>query len=158
MSAAPKIADPQVRSAAPKPQVNPWVIAGTVSLAAFMEVLDTSIANVALPHMAGDWARALTTRAPGCSLRIWSQRHYPADQRMAREPVRAQALLHAVPGRLHAEFVLCGVAPILGAYFLSRHCKGLGGGGLQPVSPRRYCRHLSAATAGMAFALYGIVA
>ena len=37
-----------------KPAVNPWLIAVVVSLAAFMEVLDTSIANVALPHIAGD--------------------------------------------------------------------------------------------------------
>ena len=37
-----------------KPSVNPWLIAATVALAAFMEVLDTSIANVALPHIAGD--------------------------------------------------------------------------------------------------------
>jgi DHA2 family multidrug resistance protein len=37
-----------------KPKVNPWLIAATVALAAFMEVLDTSIANVALPHIAGD--------------------------------------------------------------------------------------------------------
>ena len=39
-----------------KPRVNPWIIAATVALAAFMEVLDTSIANVALPHIAGDLA------------------------------------------------------------------------------------------------------
>src|SRR6202161_3669632 len=37
-----------------KPKVNPWLIASTVALAAFMEVLDTSIANVALPHIAGN--------------------------------------------------------------------------------------------------------
>ena len=36
------------------PRVNPWLIAATVALAAFMEVLDTSIANVALPHIAGN--------------------------------------------------------------------------------------------------------
>src|ERR1700728_2773014 len=39
-----------------KPRVNPWLIAMTVALAAFMEVLDTSIANVALPHIAGSLA------------------------------------------------------------------------------------------------------
>jgi MFS transporter, DHA2 family, multidrug resistance protein len=37
-----------------KPKSNPWLIAATVALATFMEVLDTSIANVALPHIAGD--------------------------------------------------------------------------------------------------------
>ncbi len=42
-----------------KPKVNPWIIAGTVALAAFMEVLDTSIANVALPHISGSLAASL---------------------------------------------------------------------------------------------------
>lgn len=53
-----------------KPSVNPWLIAATVALAAFMEVLDTSIANVALPHIAGDLG-ASTIREPGCSPAIW---------------------------------------------------------------------------------------
>ena len=44
------------QAAAWKPRVNPWLIAMTVALAAFMEVLDTSIANVALPHIAGSLA------------------------------------------------------------------------------------------------------
>src|SRR5207247_8478029 len=45
----------RVSSSAPwKPKVNPWVIAVVVAMAAFMEVLDTSIANVALPHIAGN--------------------------------------------------------------------------------------------------------
>src|ERR1700692_2781393 len=42
------------REAIWQPKVNPWIIAASVSLAAFMEVLDTSIANVALPHIAGN--------------------------------------------------------------------------------------------------------
>jgi MFS transporter, DHA2 family, multidrug resistance protein len=37
-----------------KPKVNPWIIAATVAIAAFMEVLDTSIANVAFPHISGN--------------------------------------------------------------------------------------------------------
>ena len=48
-----------------KPKYNPWVIALTVTLATFMEVLDTSIANVALPHIAGGLAPA-RTKPPGC--------------------------------------------------------------------------------------------
>ena len=49
MSAAPKIIDSRGSSTSAKRRVNPWIIAAVVSLAAFMEVLDTSIANVALP-------------------------------------------------------------------------------------------------------------
>ena len=55
-----------------RPKVNPWLIAVVVALAAFMEVLDTSIANVALPYIAGNLGPA-TTRALGCSLPIWSR-------------------------------------------------------------------------------------
>ena len=52
-----------------RPAVNPWIIALAVTLATFMEVLDTSIANVALPHIAGSLPRA-RTKAPGFSLPI----------------------------------------------------------------------------------------
>jgi DHA2 family multidrug resistance protein len=52
MSSRPSVASAPV--VLPQPAVNPWLIAVVVSLAAFMEVLDTSIANVALPHIAGD--------------------------------------------------------------------------------------------------------
>src|SRR5258707_7527753 len=57
MSAAPMIIGPQDSTG--KRRVNPWVIAGVVSIAAFMEVLDTSIANVALPYMAGGLAASV---------------------------------------------------------------------------------------------------
>src|ERR1700745_3898241 len=61
MSATPKITVAQTSPATPaKPRVNPWVIAAVVSLAAFMEVLDTSIANVALPYMAGGLSASAT--------------------------------------------------------------------------------------------------
>jgi hypothetical protein len=55
-----KICGPLPLSAEPaQPRVNPWIIAAVVSLAAFMEVLDTSIANVALPYMAGGLAASV---------------------------------------------------------------------------------------------------
>src|SRR5271154_4431947 len=60
MAAAPKDIAGQASSATPaKPRINPWVIAAVVSFAAFMEVLDTSIANVALPYMAGGLAASV---------------------------------------------------------------------------------------------------
>jgi DHA2 family multidrug resistance protein len=66
MGAAPKNTGRDASPATPaKPRVNPWNIAAVVSLAAFMEVLDTSIANVALPYMVEDYPPALTMRA-GC--------------------------------------------------------------------------------------------
>ena len=54
MAASTAVGDPHlVAQAKWRPKTNPWIIAATVALAAFMEVLDTSIANVALPHIAG---------------------------------------------------------------------------------------------------------
>jgi hypothetical protein len=49
-----------------RPKVNPWLIGATVSIAAFVEVLDTSVANVALPYIAGAW-EPVTTTAHGYS-------------------------------------------------------------------------------------------
>src|ERR1700687_1504875 len=59
MSAAPRIIAPRGPAAPAKRRGNPWIIAAVVSLAAFMEVLDTSIANVALPYMAGGLAASV---------------------------------------------------------------------------------------------------
>jgi MFS transporter, DHA2 family, multidrug resistance protein len=59
MAAAPNHIDPPGSSTPAKRRVNPWVIVTVVSIAAFMEVLDTSIANVALPYMAGGLASSL---------------------------------------------------------------------------------------------------
>src|SRR5229473_3953769 len=59
MSAAPRIIDPRGLAAPAKRRVNPWIIAAVVSMAAFMEVLDTSIANVALPYIAGGLAASV---------------------------------------------------------------------------------------------------
>src|SRR5580693_1767814 len=59
MAAAPKIFAPHGSPTPARRRVNPWLIAAVVSLAAFMEVLDTSIANVALPYMAGGLASSV---------------------------------------------------------------------------------------------------
>ena len=62
MSSAALTAD---GAALPRPAINPWIIAMAVTLATFMEVLDTSIANVSLPHIAGSLPPGLT-KARGC--------------------------------------------------------------------------------------------
>ena len=61
---------PPLRPAADRwanPRVNPWVVAIVVTLATFMEILDTSIANVSLPHIAGGLGTDLRPRRRGCS-------------------------------------------------------------------------------------------
>ena len=95
---------PDMHQAEWKPKHNPWLIALTVTLATFMEVLDTSIANVALPHIAGsvgasqDEATWGVDQLPGCF------RRHPAHLRLDLEPHRPQALLHDVRGHVYRVF------------------------------------------------------
>src|ERR1700748_3129458 len=94
-----------------KPGVNPWLIAATVALAAFMEVLDTSIANVALPHIAGDLG-ASTDQGP------WDLTSYLVSNAIFRRLGawassvigRKNFFLPSIPIFTTASF-LCGIAP-----------------------------------------------
>jgi len=147
MSAAPKIIEP----------VNPWIIAAVVSLAAFMEVLDTSIANVALPYMAGGLAASLDDAS-------WVLTSY----------LVANAVVLPISGWLSTLFgrkrfyiacvviftvssFLCGIAPSLGMLILFRVIQGAGGGGLQPVSQAILRDTFPPEQLGTAFAAYGMV-
>src|SRR5579885_179660 len=138
-------------------RINPWVIAGTVSLAAFMEVLDTSIANVALPYMAGglaasvddaSWvltsylvANAIVLPISGwLSMRFGRKRYYVASVVL-----------------FTASSFLCGMAPSLGMLIVFRVLQGAGGGGLQPVSQAILKDTFPPDQLGTAFAVYGMV-
>src|ERR1700761_4285499 len=141
-----------------KPRANPWLIAATVALAAFMEVLDTSIANVALPHIAGDLG-ASTSQG------TWVLTSYLVSNATIL-PVGAWA--SSVIGRKNffllcitiftvASF-LCGIAPTLPILLLARVFQGVGGGGLQPMAQAIMADSFEPQKRGQAFALYGLVA
>ncbi len=141
-----------------KPRVNPWLIAATVALAAFMEVLDTSIANVALPHIAGDLG-ASTDQS------TWVLTSYLVSNAIV---LPAGAWASSVIGRRNffmscialftvASF-LCGIAPSLPILLLSRVIQGAGGGGLQPMAQAIMADSFEPKRRGQAFALYGLVA
>jgi DHA2 family multidrug resistance protein len=141
-----------------KPKANPWLIAATVALAAFMEVLDTSIANVALPHIAGDLG-ASTSQG------TWVLTSYLVSNAIIL-PVGAWA--SSVIGRRNffllcitiftAASFLCGIAPSLPVLLLSRVLQGVGGGGLQPMAQAIMADSFDSKKRGQAFALYGLVA
>src|SRR6202789_1241756 len=141
-----------------KPSVNPWLIAATVALAAFMEVLDTSIANVALPHIAGDLG-ASTSQG------TWVLTSYLVSNAIIL-PVGAWA--SSVIGRKNffllcitifpAASFLCGIAPTLPILLLARILQGVGGGGLQPMAQAIMADSFEPRKRGQAFALYGLVA
>ena len=141
-----------------KPRVNPWLIAATVALAAFMEVLDTSIANVALPHIAGSlgastdqgtWVLTsyLVSNAIVLPLGAW------ASSVMGRKTF----FLFCIVIFTIASF-LCGAAPSLPMLLLFRILQGAGGGGLQPMAQAIMADSFEPHKRGQAFALYGLVA
>ncbi len=144
--------------AAWKPRTNPWLIAATVALAAFMEVLDTSIANVALPHIAGNLG-ASTDQG------TWVLTSYLVSNAIVL-PLGAWA--SSVMGRRNfflfciviftvASF-LCGAAPSLPMLLVFRVMQGAGGGGLQPMAQAIMADSFEPHKRGQAFALYGLVA
>jgi MFS transporter, DHA2 family, multidrug resistance protein len=139
-----------------KPAFNPWLIAVVVAIAAFMEVLDTSIANVALPYMAGSLGASTDEST-------WILTSY----------LVSNAIVLPISGWLAGAFgrkrffmiclsvftissLLCGIAPSLGAIILFRVLQGAGGGGLQPMAQAILADTFPPEKRGLAFALYGV--
>ncbi|MFY9845451.1 MAG: DHA2 family efflux MFS transporter permease subunit [Terriglobales bacterium] len=139
-----------------RPAINPWIIALTVTLATFMEVLDTSIANVALPHIAG-------SLSAGTDESTWVLTSYLVSNAIV---LPLSGWLSSIIGRKHfymgcvALFTLssflCGLAPNLGMLIFFRVLQGVGGGGLQPSEQAILADTFPPAKRGMAFAVYGI--
>src|SRR6516162_4417774 len=140
----------------PDGTINPWVIALTVTLATFMEVLDTSIANVALPHIAGNLSA-------GEDQSTWVLTSYLVSNAIV---LPLSGWFSGLLGRKRfymlcvalftASSFLCGLAPSLGVLVLCRILQGAGGGGLQPSEQAILNDTFPLEKRGMAFAVYGI--
>ncbi|HLJ44714.1 MAG TPA: DHA2 family efflux MFS transporter permease subunit [Bryobacteraceae bacterium] len=140
-----------------KPAVNPWFIAVTVTLATFMELLDTSIANVALPYIGGGLGRSfdevtwiLTTYLVANAVVL------PMSAWLSRVFGRKTYYLGCVALFTLTSF-FCGLAPTLGVMLASRVLQGLAGGGLAPVSQAILVDTFPPAKRASAFALYTVV-
>lgn len=139
-----------------KPRFNPWLIGVVVALAAFMEVLDTSIANVALPYMAGSLGASTDEST-------WVLTSYLVSNAIV---LPISGWLASTVGRKRffmicltvftVSSLLCGIAPSLGAIILFRVLQGAGGGGLQPMAQAILADTFPPEKRGIAFALYGV--
>src|SRR5881409_1162699 len=114
-----------------RPSANPWLIAVAVMLATFMEVLDTSVANVSLPHIAGNLS-ASTDEATWVltSYLVANAIILPATNWLASTFGRKRLLMASVTGFTTASF-FCGLAPSLPFLIIFRIIQGACGGGLQ---------------------------
>ncbi|HUA19435.1 MAG TPA: DHA2 family efflux MFS transporter permease subunit [Bryobacteraceae bacterium] len=138
------------------PRVNPWLIAGTVMLATFMEVLDTSIANVALPHIAGSLSATVDEST-------WVLTSYLISNAIIL-PLTGWLSMLFGRKRLYIGCVIlfttsslaCGFAPNLFLLILFRVIQGVGGGGLQPISQAILVESFKKKQQGMAMAMYGM--
>jgi len=137
------------------PSQNPWVVAISVMLATFMEVLDTSIASVALPYIAGSLA-ASTSEATWVltSYLIANAVILPASNWFALRFGRKRFLITCVVIFTVASF-WCGAAPSLELLLLARVVQGAGGGALQPLSQAILLESFPPKKRGQAMALFG---
>ncbi len=139
-----------------KPKHNPWIIALTVTLATFMEVLDTSIANVALPHIAGNLSAGLDESTWVLSSYLVANAVIlPISAWMAIQLGRKRFYMGCVV-LFGVSSLLCGLAPNLGMLIFFRILQGLGGGGLAPSEQAILADTFPPAKRGMAFAIYGM--
>ncbi|MBV9521291.1 MAG: DHA2 family efflux MFS transporter permease subunit [Alphaproteobacteria bacterium] len=135
---------------------NPWLVAPTVGLAAFMEILDISIANVALQHIAG-------SLAAGQDESTWVLTSYlvtnaivlPISGWLAGVIGRKRYFMGCIAG-FAASSLLCGLAPNLAFLILFRGLQGMTGGGLQPNAQAILSDAFPPQKRGLAFAVYGI--
>jgi MFS transporter, DHA2 family, multidrug resistance protein len=155
-SAAAAISEGPPVAASRSGQINPWFIAVTVTLATFMELLDTAIANVALPHIAGGLAVSVDEST-------WVLTSYLVSNAVV---LPLSAWLSRVFGRKRyymlcvvlftISSLLCGLAPSLGLLILFRVMQGVGGGGLAPVEQAILVDTFPPKKRPAAFALYSM--
>jgi MFS transporter, DHA2 family, multidrug resistance protein len=136
--------------------INPWVVSFSVMLATFMEVLDTSIANVALPHIAGNlsatvdegtWVLTSYLVANGIVL--------PLSGWLTQLFGRKRLYLTCVSSFTLSSF-LCGVAPNLSCLIFFRVLQGISGGAMQPLAQSILVESFPREKRGMAMAFYGM--
>ncbi len=149
---------PAVEAAPWHPKYNIWLIGVVVAMAAFMEILDTSIANVALPYIGGglgvsndDSTWVLTSYLVSNAIVL------PISGWLAVRFGRKRFFMVCL-GIFTVSSLLCGMATTFPLLLLFRAMQGAGGGGLQPMAQAILADSFPPEKRGLAFALYGITA
>ncbi len=138
------------------PAISPWLIAPVVALAAFMEVLDISIANVALPHIAGELSASLDESTwVLTSYLVTNAIVMPISGWLSNRFGRKRFFLTCIAG-FATSSLLCGIAPSLPVLILLRAMQGAAGGGLQPSGQAILADSFPPEKRGMATAFYGV--
>src|SRR6201987_1921793 len=140
----------------PQPHVNPWIVAVSVMLRTFMEVLDTTVVNVSLPHIAGSLSATVDEAT-------WTLTSYlvsnaiilPLTGWLSNFFGRKRMLMMSVIGFTLASF-LCGLAPTLPFLIVCRVIQGAYGGGLQPISQAVLLESFPVEDRGKAMGFWGL--
>lgn len=138
------------------PKINPWIIATAVMLSTFMEVLDTTVVNVSLPHIAGSMSASVDEAT-------WTLTSYlvanaiilPMTGWLSNHFGRKRMLMTSVTGFTIASF-LCGLAPNLPLLVIFRIIQGACGGGLQPISQAVLLESFPPEDRGKAMGFWGL--
>ncbi len=139
-----------------KPKVNPWLIAIAVMMTTFMEVMDTSIASVAVPYIAG--STASTTDEAEWVLTVYlvaNAAFLLASNYLAERFGRKRYLMVSVAIFTIASF-FCGLSPTLGFILMARIVQGAAGGALQPLSQAILLDAFPPAKQGMAIGVFAL--
>jgi DHA2 family multidrug resistance protein len=142
--------------AEPQRTINPWLIAVSVMFATFMEVLDTTVVNVSLPHIAGSLSASIDEAT-------WALTSYlvanaiilPMTGWLASMFGRKRLLMLSVVGFTATSF-LCGLAPTLGSLIVFRVLQGATGGALQPLSQAVLLEAFAPQDRGKAMGFWGL--
>jgi DHA2 family multidrug resistance protein len=138
------------------PRVNPWIVAVSVMFATFMEVLDTTVVNVSLPHIAGSLSASIDEAT-------WALTSYlvanaiilPMTGWLASVFGRKRLLMASVAGFTSSSF-LCGLAPNLPTLIVFRILQGATGGAMQPLSQAVLLEAFSPQDRGKAMGFWGL--
>src|SRR5579871_1734954 len=136
--------------------INPWIIAMTVMLATFMEVLDTSVANVALPHIAGSLSSTVDEATWVLTSYLVSNAIVLPLSGWFSSLIGRKRFYMTCVGLFTVSSALCGLAPSLEMLILFRVLQGIGGGALQPISQAILVESFPREKQGMAAAVYGM--